>query len=88
MFDLPGNILILTGSPGAGKTTTAGSLVAASVTPAVHLHSDDFWHYIRKGAIPPYHAESRKQNEVVMGVIATATEGYAQAATSSSWTAS
>jgi len=78
MFDLPGNILILTGSPGAGKTTTARSLVAASATPAVHLHSDDFWHYIRKGAISPHLPESRKQNEVVMGVIATAAEGYAQ----------
>jgi chloramphenicol 3-O-phosphotransferase len=78
MFDLPGNILILTGSPSAGKSTTARSLVAASVAPAVHLHSDDFWHFIQKGGIPPYLPESRDQNEVVMGVIATAAEGYAE----------
>jgi hypothetical protein len=78
MFDLPGNICILTGSPGAGKSTTARSLVAASVAPAVHLHSDDFWHFIQKGGIPPYLPESRDQNEVVMGVIATAAEGYAE----------
>jgi hypothetical protein len=77
MFDLPGHILILTGSPGAGKTTTARSLVAESSGPAVHLHSDDFWHFIRKGAIPPYLPESRKQNDVVMGILAKAAEGYA-----------
>jgi chloramphenicol 3-O-phosphotransferase len=59
MSDLPGHILILTGSPGAGKTTTARSLIALSDGPAVHLHSDDFWHFIRKGAfhlIFPNHA--------------------------------
>jgi broad-specificity NMP kinase len=78
MFDLPGNILILTGSPGAGKSTAARSLVAASVAPAVHLHSDDFWHFIKKGAIPPYLPESRRQNEVVMVVLAKAAEGYAE----------
>jgi predicted kinase len=78
MFDLPGNILILTGTPGAGKSTTARGLVAASVAPAVHLHSDDFWHFIKKGAIPPYLRESRKQNEVVMAVLAKAAEGYAE----------
>jgi broad-specificity NMP kinase len=76
MFDLSGNILILTGTPGAGKSSTARSLVGASVTSAVPLHSDDFWHFIKKGAIPPYLPESRKQNEVVMAVFAAA--GYAK----------
>ena len=78
MFNLPGDILILTGSPGAGKSTTARSLVAASSGPAVHLHSDDFWHFIRKGAIPPYLPESLHQNEVVMAVLAQPAEGYAK----------
>jgi hypothetical protein len=44
----------------------------------VHLHSDDFWHFIRRGAIPPYLPEAHKQNEVVMGVLAQAAEGYAK----------
>lgn len=53
VLNLSGSILILAGPPGAGKSTTARNLVA-SCGPAVHLHSDDFWHFIRKGAIPPY----------------------------------
>ena len=82
-FDLPGNILILTGSPGAGKSTPARSVVEASSGPAVHLHSDDFWHFIRKGAISPYRPEAHKQNEIVMAVLANAAEGYAKVAISS-----
>jgi hypothetical protein len=78
MFDRTGHILILTGSPGAGKSTTAHRLVTASAGPAVHLHADDFWHFIRKGAIPPYLPEAHGQNEIVMGVIAQAAEGYAR----------
>jgi hypothetical protein len=45
---------------------------------AVHLHSDDFWRFIKKAAIPPYLPESRKQNEVVMAVLTKAAEGYAK----------
>jgi adenylate kinase family enzyme len=75
---LAGNILILTGSPGAGKSTTARSLVALSGGPAVHLHSDEFCHFIKKGAIPPYLPEAHKQNQMVMGVLAQAAEGYAK----------
>jgi hypothetical protein len=78
VFDLPGNILILTGTPGAGKSTTARNLIAASAVPSVHLHADDFWHFIKKGATPPYLPEAQQQNEVVMSVLAHAAEGYAK----------
>lgn len=44
----------------------------------MHLHSDDFCHFIGKGAVPPYLPESQKQNEVVMAVVARAAEGYAK----------
>jgi cytidylate kinase len=78
MSDMSGSILILTGPPGAGKSTTARSLVVASGEPAVHLHSDDFWHFIRKGMIPPYLPEAHTQNEVIMTVLAAAAEKYAE----------
>jgi len=71
-----GTVVILTGPPGAGKTTTARTL-AASYECAVHLHSDDFWHAIVSGAVPPYLPESRDQNETVMEVIRSAAFAYA-----------
>lgn len=70
------DVIILTGPPGAGKATTAGSLVA-TYAKSVHLHTDDFWHYISSGAIPPYLPESEEQNQVVMRVIRQAAFMYA-----------
>ncbi len=43
----------------------------------MHLHTDDFWHNIVRGAIPPYLPESDEQNQTVVGVIAGAAFGYA-----------
>lgn len=74
---MSGTIVILTGPPGAGKSTTAASLTA-SYPKAVHLHSDDFWHYIVSGGIPPFLPESDSQNHTVLDVIAGAASTYAQ----------
>jgi predicted kinase len=73
----PGQIVVLSGPPGAGKSTVARILTAAR-SPSVHLHSDDFWANIVSGSIPPYRPESGPQNQVVIGVLATAALGYAQ----------
>jgi predicted kinase len=71
-----GRLIVLTGPPGAGKTTVAATL-AERYTPSVHLHADDFWRYVRGGAIPPYLPEAHEQNTVVMAALARAAAAYA-----------
>jgi adenylate kinase family enzyme len=71
-------VLILTGPPGAGKTTTARVLADRSER-AVHLESDLFFRFIRSGYVEPWRPESREQNEVVMQIVARAAGAYAAA---------
>jgi predicted kinase len=71
-------ILILTGPPGAGKTTTARLLAAASAR-AVHLESDVFFHFIQAGFIEPWRPESHEQNTLVMEIVGRAASSYADA---------
>ena len=70
------DVIILSGSPGSGKTTVARRL-AQQYPRAVHLHTDDFWHAIVSGAIAPFLPESDAQNQTVVGVTANAAFGFA-----------
>ncbi|MFF3625645.1 AAA family ATPase [Streptomyces sp. NPDC002467] len=72
-----GQVIVVTGPPGAGKSTVA-ALLADHLTPSVHLHSDDFWSYIKQGVIPPYLPEAHRQNQVVLEVLVSAAFGYAR----------
>lgn len=73
---MSGRVIVLTGPPGAGKSTVARAL-AAGFARAVHLHTDDFWRAIVAGAIAPYRPEADAQNHIVLDVIAGAAYAYA-----------
>lgn len=72
------NILILTGPPGSGKSTVSQHLAEISDSPAVHLHTDDFYNYIAKGRIEPFLPEAHKQNETVIKAIVEAACCFAE----------
>ncbi|WP_434443976.1 AAA family ATPase [Lentzea sp. E54] len=68
-----GEVIILTGPPGAGKTSVAGLLAAGAGSPAVHLVTDQFYRSIRTGFVLPFLPEAQRQNEVVIdAIVATA----------------
>jgi predicted kinase len=71
-------VLVLTGPPGAGKTTTAAAL-AARFPRSVHLESDRFFQFIRSDYVEPWRPESSEQNRVVMRIVAEAAARYAAA---------
>lgn len=71
-------VLILTGAPGTGKTTTA-SILAGRAPAAVHLETDAFFRFIRSGYIEPWRPESQAQNQVAMGIAGEAATAYAAA---------
>ncbi|SKC71667.1 DinB family protein [Krasilnikoviella flava] len=71
-------VTLLTGPPGAGKTTVAVLLAADAERPTVTLTTDTFYRSISTGFVPPYLAGSQRQNEVVADAIVAATTAYAR----------
>ena len=74
-----GRLLVITGSPGTGKTTTAALLAKESNREkSVHMHTDDFYHYLSKGAVAPHLPESNEQNRVVIEAFLAAAKRFAR----------
>ena len=73
----PGDVILLSGPPGSGKSTVSEAFVATLDRPTVLSHTDTFYSWIRKGYIPPYLPESARQNRIVMNAMADAACAYA-----------
>ena len=73
-----GHVLVLSGSPGSGKTTTAERLAHLPGIAKVHLHSDDFWGYIKHGLIAPWLPQSDEQNRMISQIAASVAGQYAR----------
>jgi predicted kinase len=67
----PGQLLLLTGAPGCGKTTIA-PLVADHAPLSACLDLDWFFAKVRSGAVEPWREEAHQQNRVVLSAAASA----------------
>lgn len=75
-----GELLVITGPPGAGKSTVAAA-VADQFEPSALVSGDSFFGHLRRGYISPWLPESAEQNRIVTEVAARAagtlsTSGY------------
>lgn len=74
-----GKIILISGPCGSGKTTVCGLLAQRSeAIGAVHMHTDDFYGYIKKGYIEPWKDGSGDQNETVIRAAAACARVYAE----------
>jgi cytidylate kinase len=70
-------LLIITGPPGAGKSTVA-KLVADRFEPSALVQGDVFFGFVARGYVDPWLAQSHEQNTVVTEATARATSVYAR----------
>ena len=67
-----GDVIVLTGPPGAGKSTVAEQL-ADLLDPCALVTGDEFFGFLRSGAISPWRKEAHAQNAAVIEAAAAAT---------------
>ncbi len=66
------SLLLVTGPPGAGKSTVA-RVLAARFEPSALIAGDAFFAFVATGAISPWLPEANAQNEIVTRAAAVAT---------------
>lgn len=71
-----GSLLVVTGPPGAGKSTVA-RLIADHLPSSALVEGDAFFGFLANGAIDPWLPESHDQNHVVTAAAALATATFA-----------
>jgi predicted ABC-type ATPase len=64
-------LIVVTGPPGAGKTTVARAL-SSMFEPSALVAGDAFFAFIDQGYLAPWTSEARQQNEVVVDAAAAA----------------
>jgi cytidylate kinase len=72
-----GVVVVVTGPPGAGKSATAGAL-AELRDPSALVAGDDFFAFLRNGAIAPWLEAAHAQNTSVVQAAAAAVGRLAQ----------
>jgi Mg-chelatase subunit ChlI len=68
-----GEVVIVTGPPGSGKSTVARQL-AGLLEPSALVVGDQFFGFIARGFVDPWKPEAHRQNSVV-GAAAAAAAG-------------
>jgi cytidylate kinase len=66
------DLIVVTGPPGAGKTTLAQHLVSR-YDPSALVSGDDFFKFIKTGYLDPWRPEAHEQNNIVTRASASAT---------------
>lgn len=71
MLGSMGDLIVVSGPPGAGKSSVASHLVEM-FDPSALVEGDSFFGFLRRGFIEPWAAGSNEQNEVVVEAAASA----------------